>query len=125
MITLKANIDVVREDGKLKTASVALPIWIKQREDDVLFVDIPMLNISTTAWDENDVETSLKEALTLFFLNCEKFGTGVENELKLAGWNFTQTKGDKTSMCWGTDDEVIERILSTGNDFAQTLELAI
>lgn len=125
MTSLKASIDVFREGGKLKVVSVALPIWTKQREDNTISVDIPMLNLKTTAWDDNDVETSLKESLTLFFLNCEKFGTQIENELKLAGWNFTETSENKTSMCWGTDDEVIDRVLSTGNDFAQTLELSL
>lgn len=119
-----ANIDIVRGGGKLNSVSVALPVWSKNQIDGTLSVSIPMLNINTVAWNDADVQVALTEALTLFVLNCEKFGEGLENELKLAGWNFTNKSSNKTSMCWGTDDEVIERIMATGNDFAQTLEMS-
>lgn len=120
----EANIDIVRKDGRLHLVSIALPIWAKIKEDGFLSVDIPMLNIITTAKNEDDVEVALNEALTLFCLNSEKFGSGLENELKIAGWSFTQLSDNKSSLCWGTHDDVIDRIMSTGDDISQILEIS-
>ncbi|MEZ4809236.1 MAG: hypothetical protein R2819_02645 [Allomuricauda sp.] len=125
MITQEANIDIIRsQEGVLKSVSVAFPVWIKDREDGFLSVDIPILGIKTFAKDESDVDSAIKEAIILFCLNSEEFGNGLENELKLAGWNFSSRKFTSASLYWGTNDDIIDLILETGSPFTETLELS-
>ena len=123
MFSEEANIDIVRADGILRSVAVTLPIWTKELEDGTLSVDAPMLGIKTFAKNEDDVFTAVKEAAHLFFINCEEFGGGLENELKLAGWGFKSHEIDSASLYWGINDDVIEQIMSTGDSFSETLEL--
>lgn len=123
-MTQEANIDIVRNDmGILKSISVALPVWAKVSDDGSLSVDVPILGIKTSAKDESDVDSAIREAIHLFCLNSEEFGNGLENELELGGWNFSNRKFSKSSLYWGTDDDIIDSILETGNPFTETFEL--
>ena len=123
MTTLEANIDVIRENGKLKSVSVALPVWTKEQEDGFLAVDIPMLGIKTFAKDENDTMVAIKEAIILFCINSEDFGHGLETELKLAGWNFSSRNYQDASLYYGVSDEIIEQIMQTGDPYSETFML--
>ncbi|VAW16546.1 hypothetical protein MNBD_BACTEROID03-689 [hydrothermal vent metagenome] len=123
MITQEANINILRNDGVLKTVSVALPVWTKDGEDGFLSVDIPILGIKTFAKDDSDVDSAIREAIHLFCLNAEEFGNGLENELKLTGWNFSNRSFSEASLYWGTNDDIIDMILETGNSYTEILEL--
>lgn len=124
MITQEANIDIIRNDkGALKSVSVALPVWTKESEDGVLSIDVPILGIKTFAKNELDVDSAISEAIHLFCVNSEEFGNGLENELKLAGWNFSNRKFSQASLYWGTNDDIIDLILETGSPYTETLEL--
>ena len=120
----EANIDIVRKDGKLKSVSFVMPIWDKQGEDDVLIVEIPLLGIKTFAKDEYDAEIAAQESIELFCLNAEKFGKGLETELKIFGWKFNSKEDNFASMSFNTNRVVFQHMMQTGEQVAHTLELA-
>jgi hypothetical protein len=123
----EANIDIIRKKGVLTSVSVAMPIWDKEGNDELLAIDIPLFGIKTVAKDALDAEVAIKESVKLFCLSAEKFGKGLENELKVMGWGFVSQEKDFTSMTFSipAKNTVIDQIMSTGGQFAQKLELSI
>lgn len=122
----EANIDIVRKKGELTSVSIAMPIWDKTGSDELLAIDIPLFGIKTVAKNPEDADDAIKESVTLFCLSAEKFGKGLEIELKVMGWGFTEQSEDFTSMSFSipAKSTVIDQIMSTGGQFAQKLELA-
>lgn len=123
----EANIDIVRENNLLKSVSIAMPIWDKVGNDDLLAIDIPLFGIKTVAKDHADAVIAIKESVQLFCLSAEKFGKGLETELKVMGWSFVEQSKEFTSMSFSVPSQntVINQIMETGGQFAQTLELSI
>lgn len=121
----EANIEINRKDGKLTSVSVAMPIWDKVGNDDFLSINIPLFGMKTFAKNELDAENAINEALTLFCINSEKFGKGLENELKLIGWGFNEQKQDFTSMTYSVanSNSIIDQIMQTGEQVVQKLDL--
>lgn len=125
MTTQEANIDIIRDSrGILKSVSLALPVWTKEAEDGFLSVNIPVLGIKTFAENDSDVDSAIKESITLFCLNAEEFGNGLENELRLVGWNATNRSFEKSSLSWFTNDDILGLIFETGDSYSETLELS-
>ena len=122
----EANIDIVRENGKLLSVSVEMPIWDRILEDNFISVNIPLFNIKTFAKDEEDISVAIEEAIKAFCINVEKFGNGLESELKLLGWSYAKTEKDNVTMsyCVPNHNSVFDQIMKTGEQFAQKLELA-
>ena len=124
----EANIDINRINGILISVSIAMPIWDKESNDnDLLNIDIPLFGIKTVAKDTLDAENAIKESIMLFCLSAEKFGKGLESELKVMGWAFMENKlKDVTSMSFSVPsaNTILDQIMSTGGQFAQTLELS-
>lgn len=122
----EANIDISRKEGKLISVSVAMPIWDKVGMDDFISVNIPLFNTKTFAKDEKDADVAIAEAIKGFCISAEKFGRGLEAELKLLGWNFIEQSDDFTSMAFIVSDSntVIDQIMQTGEQFAEKLDLA-
>lgn len=120
MKTNEANIDIIRKKGLLQSISVIMPIWDKIGEDDFLSIDIPLLGLKTFAKDESDIEKATIEAITVFCINAEKFGKGLETELKLFGWSFKDNKKEKTSMVFNVPSKstVLGQVIQTGEQFA-------
>lgn len=65
-----------------------MPIIHKPELDNTIRVELPLLNITTTAFSEDDVELAVIESVQLFIKSAEKFGKGLENELKLLMVNY-------------------------------------
>jgi hypothetical protein len=122
----EANIEISRKDGKLFSVSVAMPIWDKVGNDDFLSVNIPLFGIKTFAKDEIDAEIAINESLRAFCINAEKFGKGLENELKLIGWGFIEQTETFASMSYrvSNSNSVIDQIMQTGEQVVQKFELA-
>ena len=122
----EANVDIIRKNGVLTSVAIAMPIWDKIGNDDLLAIDIPLFGIKTVAKDTEDAEIAIKESVKLFCLSAEKFGRGLETELKVMGWAFIEQSKDFTSMSFSvpSSNTVIDQIMSTGGQFAQKLELA-
>lgn len=126
MKTTKANVDITRKNGVLTSVSIAMPIWDKIGSDNLLAIDIPLFGIKTVAKDAMDAEVAIKESVKLFCLSAEKFGRGLETELRVMGWSFIDRSKDLTSMSFTvpSNNTVIDQIMNTGGQFAQKLELA-
>jgi hypothetical protein len=122
----EANIEIIRKEGKLQSISVAMPIWDKIGDDNFLSINIPLFGIKTFAKDEVDAEIAINEILTLFCINAEKFGKGLENELKLIGWSFIKQDAEFCTMAYNVSNSnsVIDQIMQTGEQIARKLNLA-
>lgn len=123
----EASIDIKRKAGDLISISVVMPIWDKIEIDNTLSINIPLFGLKTFADDEIDGETAAKEVIKGFCLSADKFGQGLETELKLLGWSFTRTKSknkDVTSMVYSVKNEVVDQIMQTGEQFADNLQIA-
>lgn len=122
----EANIEIIRDNGKLSSISVAMPIWDKPVEDGFLSVNIPLFGIKTFAKDELDSEIAINEALKAFCINSERFGKGLETDLKIMGWDFIEQKENICVMAFSVSNSnsVIDQIMQTGEQFARKLELS-
>jgi len=121
----EANIEINRRDGKLISVTIDMPIWDKLGVDNFISVNLPLFGIKTFAKDELDADVAVRESITAFCINSEKFGKGLESELKLIGWSFNEQKNDFTSMSFEVpnSNSVIDQIMQTGEHFAEKLEL--
>lgn len=123
----EASIEIIRKKGVLTSVSIAMPIWDKEASDELLAIDIPLFGIKTVAKDALDAEIAIHESVELFCLSAEKFGKGLETELKVMGWGFISQEKDLTTMSFSipAKNTVIDQIMSTGGQFIQKLELSI
>lgn len=121
----EANIEIIRDNGTLSSISVVMPMWDKIGIDDFLSINIPLFGIKTFAKDEVDSDLAVEEAIKIFCINAEDFGKGLENELKILGWSFSEQTENSTSMYYGVSDTniVLEQIMQTGEQYSQKLEL--
>lgn len=130
MQTNEANIEIIRKDKKLFSISVVMPMWDKVGDDGFLKLDIPLFGIRTFAKDLEDAEMAIEEAIKVFCINAEKFGAGIENELRILGWSHNLENDESISMVYNVSDTnvVMEQIMETGEQYAHThlleLELA-
>ncbi len=122
----EASIEIIRKDSKLQSISVAMPIWDKIGDDNFFSINIPLFGIKTFAENEFDCEIAINEVLTAFCINADRFGKGLENELKLIGWGFIEQKKDFCSMTFSVtnSNSVIDQIMQTGEQIARKLDLA-
>ena len=124
--TVSGNIEIKRVKGKLDTVSVVMPIWDKTIEDGFLSINIPLFAISTFAKNESDIDQAVREAITLFCTNAEKFGNGLESELRILGWNSGETKNNMTTLSFEVSqrNQVFGQVMQTGEQFAEKLDIA-
>lgn len=124
--TVSGNIEIKRVKGKLDTVSVVMPIWDKTIEDGFLSINIPLFAISTFAKNESDIDQAVREAITLFCINAEKFGNGLESELRILGWNSGETKSNLTTLSFEVSqrNQVFGQVMQTGEQFAEKLDIA-
>lgn len=122
----EANIEIIRKDKKLLSVSISMPIWDKTSDDNFITVNIPLLGIKTFAENEVDASVAIKEAVKAFCINSEKFGKGIESELKVLGWGFNERMDDLITMSYSVSNSnsVIDQIMQTGEQFAEKLDLA-
>ncbi len=126
MNTNNANIDIIRDaNSKLISVSVVMPIWDKASQDGMIAVNVPHFGIKTFAKDLNDAETAIKESLKAFCINAEKFGNGLESELKIMGWNFDRPSEGSIKMFYEVPQNsvILDQILETGDQFSEKLDL--
>lgn len=123
--TISGSIEIKRNRGKLDSISVVMPIWDKTIEDGFLSINIPLFAISTFAKDESDIDQSVREAIQLFCINSEKFGNGLENELRVLGWNHGETKKQTTALSFEVSqrNQVFGQVMQTGEEFAEKLDI--
>ena len=127
MQTNEANIEIVRKNKKLFSIAVVMPMWDKIGDDNFLRIDIPLFNLKTYAQNEGDAESAIEEAIKVFCINAEKFGAGLENELRILGWSHYTEIDEVVSMVYNVSDTnvVMEQIMETGENYAHTHSLEL
>lgn len=127
MQTNEANIEITRKDKKLFSISVVMPMWDKIGDDGFLKIDIPLFSIRTFAKNDEDAEIAIEEAIKVFCINAEKFGAGLENELRILGWSHNTENDETISMVYNVSDTnvVMEQIMETGEQYAHTHSLEL
>jgi hypothetical protein len=124
----EANIEIIRVDGKLISISVVMPMWDKVGMDETFKINIPLFGIKTFAKNNiSDVDIAVEEAVKIFCNNAEKFGAGLENELRILGWSYNGSIDNKISMVYNVseNDIVMEQIMETGEQYAHTHNLEL
>ena len=87
MNTNEILFEISRENGVLTSAKIIMPTWSRVGEDGNIYIEIPLLELSTFGANEEDAEVAIKEAFECFCILAEKHGKGLERELELLGWN--------------------------------------
>jgi len=123
--TTSGSIEIKRSKGKLDTITVVMPIWDKTIEDGFLSINIPLFAVSTFAKDVSDIDEAVREAITLFCVNSEKFGKGLENDLRVLGWNHGKTIKELTTLTFEVSqkNQVFGQVMQTGEQFAEKLDI--
>ena len=130
MKTNEANIKISRNENKITSIAVFMPIWTKQSDQGNLLVQLPLLGINTIAKDEKDAEIAIEEAIASFCIVAEKFGQGVEKELISLGWTAIDSKTKEPVLGYTVSDEnddaaMLERLMETGENYTnEHLEIA-
>jgi hypothetical protein len=115
----EASLEIGRKDGKLSSVKIEMPIWVKEAEDSTMKVHLPLFRITTFADDREDADEAVKEALACFFVCAEKFGRGVDEELKDLGWT---AETNESNFVLESDDSLIEELIKTGDRSLVELE---
>ncbi|MCT4138478.1 hypothetical protein HZP64_14555 [Elizabethkingia anophelis] len=122
----EATIDIFRENKQLKAISVVMPIWDKNGIDESTIINLPLFGLKVSVFDDIDANQVIEAAIKSFCKNSERYGEGLEDELKFLGWSICDESDSKVSMSFSISDKdiVIEEIMKTGEKQARMLELA-
>lgn len=122
-----ANIIVSHLGDHSASITVSMPIWVRESDHGHLNIKMPFLGIDTVARDEQDSEKAIEEAIISFCVVAERFGHGIENELRALGWK-DYTKDGKTILGYETEgissysesvDGLLNRLLETGENYVK------
>lgn len=122
MIQPHASIEINRTSDHI-SMSVCMPFWVKDSQDPRFStIIIPLFGLKTYAEANNDedIKTSIEEAVKCFTISAERFGQGIEKELQVLGW-----KAMDGSLEFMQEDPIIEQIMNTGDTYVDSLELDI
>lgn len=130
MKAIEASIEVTRSNVNKSVVSISImmPVWHKGNNDGNIDIKIPLLGIETTAKDENDIKVSVDEAIRGFIWACEKFGRGLQDELKDLGWSLSEDENKNPIMGYDVleKDTLLERLFDTGEPYVnRKLELQV
>lgn len=119
----EASIEVGRtDDGVLASIKIEMPIWTKRAEDNTVRVGLPLFGLTTFADDRDDAEIAIKEAIICFCMCAEKFGHGLDTELKDLGWTPEQVNSH-SSFSVESDSPFMEEMMRTGESRFFELDL--
>lgn len=121
----EASIEIIRKDGVVSSVKVIMPAWCKINDDGTLKVEIPLFKITTFADNEEDAHEAIKEAIMCFCISAQKFGNGLEQELKELGWT-SETSAESNHSLFNINSNApfIEDLMNTGESMALDLQLA-
>lgn len=119
MTTQEANIKITRNENKITSISVLMPIWNKESDHGNLLINIPLLGIETIARHENDADKAIEEAIVSFCIVAEKFGQGIEKELQTLGWQKIDSSTGEPEIGYNVSnpDDVLDRLIRTGDNY--------
>lgn len=115
----EATLELTKLDGGINALSVIMPVWSKKVEDGSFLVNIPLLGLKTFAHDENDIDISVEEAIKCFCIASNKFGNGIDSELKELGWVLDLKQDDHVLFnLTSKNNELLDSLLQTGEQIA-------
>ncbi|SIQ69879.1 hypothetical protein SAMN05880574_12147 [Chryseobacterium sp. RU37D] len=96
----EATIEIHRKAGLLKSVSVAMPTWDKDENDGSISVNIPLFGLKAFVFDDMDQDVVVNDVIKSFCISAEKFGTGLESELSVLGWEYCEENENKITMSY-------------------------
>jgi hypothetical protein len=116
------TIEISRENHKLASVKVVMPVWKRNGTDGLTYINMPLLGISTYGKTPEDVDKAIEETITGFCLASDKFGLGLESELEFFGWTKTEFKNSSV-FTLNIQSPVMDEIMDTG--FEKAFDLSI
>lgn len=98
MSTIETSIKIVRNEGKLISVAVVMPIRVEKNTDGNFSVYMPLFYSEALAKDESDVEKVVEESVIDYCRDAEEFGPGLETELQELGWEIIDDKANEPAF---------------------------
>jgi hypothetical protein len=115
---------IKRNNGKISSITVIMPVWQERGEDEKVYLKLPMLGgLRTYASNTQDSEKAIKEAIQIFCTAAEKHGLGIEGELQILGWNISSEDNDNTQLKMQISSPMFDLMLDTGEPTAVNIEM--
>lgn len=116
-------IEITRELNKLHSVKVIMPIWKKADIDNIIYVNMPLLGLSTYGKNIEDTDLAIEETITAFCLASEKFGLGLESELDFFGWKRKHEYENSVIFAIDIENPFMEDVMDTGYEKAFLLDM--
>lgn len=86
MSTVESSIKIIRNEGKLISFAVIMPISVEKSTDGNFRIYMPLFFSEAVAKEESDVEKTVEEFVIDYCRDAEECGPGFETELQELGW---------------------------------------
>ena len=116
-------IEITRESNKLHSVKVIMPIWKTADIDNIIYVNMPLLGLSTYGKSIEDTDLAIEETITAFCLASEKFGLGLESELDFIGWKRKHEYENSVIFAIDIENPFMEDVMDTGYEKAFKLDM--
>lgn len=114
-------------NGKTKV-NVTMPIWLRKDSSGKVYITLGLLGgMTTIAKDEKDIDNAMKEAIASFIHAAQKFGKGINEELKSLGWQPKKTHlrfKSKKSFIPRDNNPMLQGLMRTGVERNVNLQIA-
>lgn len=117
------SIEIVKEDHKVHSVKIVMPVWKKLGNDGITYVNMPLLGLNTYGKGDEDVDTAISETIIAFCIASEKFGLGLESELDFFGWKRTLNTPNSIIFNIESDNPFMEEVMDTGLEKAFDLDI--
>jgi hypothetical protein len=98
MSTIESSIKIVRNEGKLVSFAVIMPIEVDESTDGNFRIYMPLFYSEAVAKDESDVEKAVEEFVIDYCRDAEESGPGIETELQELGWVIIDDKANESAF---------------------------
>lgn len=125
----EAELEVTRSNNKIVEIKVIMPTWARKDNSGKFYIKMPLLGgIETFCDNELEIQEAVEEAIKGFVLVAEKYGEGLELELKSIGWSLDplmeiENDNSKSHLQLIPQNDVFNSMLTTGNTSSYNLQL--
>lgn len=117
------SIEISRESNKIHSVKMVMPVWKRNGNDDLTYVEMPLLGLMTYGKGDEDVDLAIEETIKAFCIASEKFGLGLESELQYIGWKMLNETSNSTLFVLEVKDSLMEEVMHTGFEKAFDLNI--
>lgn len=117
------TIEILRENNKLTSVKVVMPVWKRIGTDELTYINMPLLGLSTYGKSPEDVDQAIEETITGFCLASEQFGLGLESELEFFGWAKTEYNNSSV-FTLNIHSPLMDEVMDTGFEKAFDLNIS-